>query len=146
MKKLVMAMVGLVVLGMTSVFAVDGKKITDMKALYPSYSVTYSFNVNNKSTNDVSFLLIKYLGNEKSEAYEYVIPAKTKDVIEFTTEIDNVKGDWWGFGWVNENGSVGNGGAEWWSQQNEIVVDKDGWLTYKENGSTKKMSKIKKLQ
>lgn len=145
MKKLVMALVGLVLLGMTSVFAVEGKKITDMKLLYPSYSVTYSFNVNNKSANDVSFFLIKYLGNEKVEAYEYVIPAKTKDVIEFTAEIDNVKGDWWGFGWVNENGGVGNGGADWWSQQKEIVVDKDGWLTYKEDGATKKMTKIKKF-
>lgn len=83
--------------------------------------------------------------NSKTEAYEYVIPAKTKDVIEFSTEIDNVEGDWWGFGWINENGGVGNGSAEWWSQQNEIVIDKDGWLTYKENGSTKKMAKIKKF-
>ena len=58
--------------------------------------------------------------NSKTEAYEYVIPAKTKDVIEFSTEIDNVEGDWCGFGWINENGGVGNGGAEWWSQQNEM--------------------------
>ena len=145
MKKLAMVLVGLVVLGMTSVFAVEGKKVDDLKTLYPSKSVTYTFNINNKSANDVSFFLIKYLGNEKAEAYEYVIAAKTKDVIEFTTELDNVKGDWWGFGWVNENGAVGNGGAEWWSQQKEIVIDKDGYLTYKDDGSTKKMGKVKKL-
>ena len=145
MKKLLGILFGLAVLGMTSVFAAEGKKIADLKSLYPDSEVTYTFNINNKSANDVSFFLIKYLDSEKVEAYEYVIPAKTKDVIEFTAEMDNVKGDWWGFGWVNENGGVGNGGADWWSQQSEIVIDKDGWLTYKENGSTKKMTKIKKF-
>ena len=145
MKKLFLLITGLVLLGMTSVFAAEGKKIDDLQKLYPSYPVTYTFNINNKSANDVSLFLIKFVHNSKTEAYEYVIPAKTKDIIEFSTEIDNVEGDWWGFGWINENGGVGNGGAEWWSQQNEIVIDKDGWLTYKENGSTKKMTKIKKF-
>ncbi len=145
MKKLFLVMTGLVLLGMTNVFAAEGKKVDDLKKLYPSYSVTYTFNINNKSANDVSFFLIKWANNVKSEAYEYVIPAKTKDTINFSTEIDALKEDWWGFGWVNENGGVGNGGAEWWSQQSEIVVDKDGFLTYKENGATKKMTKIKKL-
>ena len=145
MKKLLGILFGLAVLGMTSVFAAEGKKIADLKTLYPDSEVTYTFNINNKSANDVSFFLIKFVGNTKSEVYEYVIPAKSKDTIEFTTVLDMVKGDWWGFGWVNENGGVGNGGAEWWSQQKEIVIDKDGWLTYKDNGSTQKMAKIKKL-
>ena len=145
MKKLLGILFGLAVLGMTSVFAAEGKKIADLKTLYPDSEVTYTFNINNKSANDVSFFLIKFVGNTKSEVYEYVISAKSKDTIEFTTVLDMVKGDWWGFGWINENGGVGNGGAEWWSQQKEIVIDKDGWLTYKENGSTKKMTKIKKL-
>ena len=145
MKKLLGILFGLAVLGMTSVFAAEGKKISDLKTLYPDSEVTYTFNINNKSANDVSFFLIKFVGNTKSEVYEYVISAKSKDTIEFTTVLDMVKGDWWGFGWINENGGVGNGGAEWWSQQNEIVIDKDGWLTYKENGSTKKMTKIKKF-
>ena len=145
MKKLLGILFGLAVLGMTSVFAAEGKKIADLKTIYPDTDVTYTFNINNKSANDVSFFLIKFVGNTKTEVYEYVIPAKAKDVIEFSTKIDNIAGDWWGFGWVNENGGVGNGGADWWSQQKEIVVDKDGWLTFKENGSTQKMSKIKKL-
>lgn len=145
MKKLLGILFGLAVLGMTSVFAAEGKKIADLKTLYPDSEVTYTFNINNKSANDVSFFLIKFVGNEKSEVYEYVISAKSKDTIEFTTVLDMVKGDWWGFGWVNENGGVGNGGAEWWSQQKEIVIDKDGWLTYKDNGSTQKMAKIKKF-
>ena len=145
MKKLLGILFGLAVLGMTSVFAAEGKKIADLKTLYPDSEITYTFNINNKSANDVSFFLIKFVGNTKSEVYEYVISAKSKDTIEFTTVLDMVKGDWWGFGWVNENGGVGNGGAEWWSQQKEIVIDKDGWLTYKDNGSTQKMAKIKKF-
>ena len=59
MKKLLGILFGLAVLGMTSVFAAEGKKIDDLKKLYPSYSVTYTFNVNNKSANDVSLFLIK---------------------------------------------------------------------------------------
>ena len=145
MKKLLGILFGLAVLGMAGLFAAEGKKIVDLKTIYPDTDVTYTFNINNKSANDVSFFLIKFVGNTKSEVYEYVIPAKAKDVIEFSTKIDNLAGDWWGFGWLNENGVVGNGGADWWSQQSEIVIDKDGWLTYKENGSTKKMTKIKKL-
>ena len=145
MKKLFMILVSFAILGMAGLFAAEGKKIADLKTLYPDTDVTYTFNINNKSANDVSFFLIKFVGNTKSEVYEYVIPAKAKDVIEFSTKIDNLAGDWWGFGWLNENGVVGNGGADWWSQQSEIVIDKDGWLTYKENGSTKKMTKIKKL-
>ena len=100
MKKLFLVMAGLVVLGMTSVFAAEGKKIEDLSKLYPSYPVTYTFNINNKSTNDVSLFLIKFVHNSKTAAYEYVIPAKTQDVIEFSTVIDNVEGDWWGFGWI----------------------------------------------
>ena len=145
MKKLFMILVSFAILGMAGLFAAEGKKIADLKTLYPDSEVTYTFNINNKSANEVSFFLIKFVGNTKSEVYEYVIPAKTKDTIEFTTVLDMVKGDWWGFGWVNENGGVGNGGAEWWSQQKEIVIDKDGWLTYKDNGSTQKMAKIKKF-
>ncbi len=145
MKKLFMILVCLAVFGMAGLFAAEGKKISDLKTIYPDTDVTYTFNINNKSANDVSFFLIKFVGNTKTEVYEYVIPAKAKDVIEFSTKIDNIAGDWWGFGWVNENGGVGNGGAVWWSQQSEIVVDKDGWLTFKENGSTKKMTKVKKL-
>ena len=145
MKKLFMILVSLAVFGMAGLFAAEGKKIADLKTLYPDSEVTYTFNINNKSANDVSFFLIKFVGNTKSEVYEYVISAKSKDTIEFTTVLDMVKGDWWGFGWVNENGGVGNGGAEWWSQQKEIVIDKDGWLTYKDNGSTQKMAKIKKF-
>ena len=145
MKKLFMILVSFAILGMAGLFAAEGKKIADLKTLYPDTDVTYTFNINNKSANDVSFFLIKFVGNTKTEVYEYVVSAKSKDVIDFSTKIDNVAGDWWGFGWANENGGVGNGGAEWWSQQSEIVVDKDGWLIYKENGSTKKMSKIKKF-
>ena len=145
MKKLLGILFGLAVLGMTSVFAAEGKKIADLKTLYPDSEVTYTFNINNKSANDVSFFLIKYLDSEKVEAYEYVIPAKTKDVIEFSAQIDNLAGEWWGFGWIEENNFVGNGSADWWSRQSEIVIDKDSWLTFKENGSTKKMAKIKKL-
>ena len=145
MKKLFMILVSFAILGMAGLFAAEGKKIADLKTLYPDSEVTYTFNINNKSANDVSFFLIKFVGNTKSEVYEYVISAKSKDTIEFTTVLDMVKGDWWGFGWVNENGGVGNGGAEWWSQQKEIVIDKDGWLTYKDNGSTQKMAKIKKF-
>ena len=145
MKKLFMILVSFAILGMAGLFAAEGKKIADLKTLYPDSEVTYTFNINNKSANDVSFFLIKFVGNTKSEVYEYVISAKSKDTIEFTTVLDMVKGDWWGFGWVNENGGIGNGGADWWSQQKEIVIDKDGWLTYKEDGSTKKMTKIKKL-
>lgn len=91
------------------------------------------------------FFLIKFVGNTKTEVYEYVIPAKTKDVIEFSAQIDNLVGEWWGFGWLDENNLVGNGSADWWSRQTEIVIDKDSWLNFKENGSTKKMAKIKKL-
>lgn len=72
-----------------SVFAAEAKKIDDLKKLYPSYPVTYTFNINNKSANDVSLFLIKFVHNSKT--------------------------------------------------------DKDGWLTYKEDGSTKKMAKIKKF-
>ena len=83
MKKLLGILFGLAVLGMTSVFAAEGKKIADLKTIYPDTDVTYTFNINNKSANDVSFFLIKFVGNTKTEVYEYVIPAKAKDVIEF---------------------------------------------------------------
>lgn len=141
MKKLLCVLFGLAVLGMTSVFSAEGKKIED----FPDYSVSYTFNMNNKSANDVSIFLIKFVENTKTEVYEYVIPAKTKDVIEFSAQIHNLAGEWWGFGWIDENNIVGNGSADWWSGQSEIVIDKDSWLTFKENGSTKKMAKIKKL-
>lgn len=98
MKKLFMVLIGLAVLGMAGVFAI-----------------------------------------------EYVIPAKSSETIEFNETVDSLKGEWWGFGWVNSNGSIGNGSCDWWSQQKEIIIDKDGCLTYKDNGSTKKMSQIQKL-
>ena len=145
MKKLLCVLFGLAVLGMTSVFSAEGKKIEDLKTLFPDSSVSYIFNMNNKSANDVSIFLIKFVGNTKTEVYEYVIPAKTKDVIEFSAQIDNLAGEWWGFGWLDENNLVGNGSADCWSRQAEIVIDKDSWLNFKENGSTKKMAKIKKL-
>ena len=108
MKKLLCVLFGLAVLGMTSVFAAEGKKIEDLKTLFPDSSVSYTFNMNNKSANDVSIFLIKFVGNTKTEVYEYVIPAKTKDVIEFSAQIDNLAGEWWGFGWLEENNLVGN--------------------------------------
>ena len=39
---------------MTSVFAAEGKKIGDFKTLYPDSEVTYTFNINNKSTGGAS--------------------------------------------------------------------------------------------
>ena len=92
MKKLLCVLFGLAVLGMTSVFSAEGKKIEDLKTLFPDSSVSYTFNMNNKSTNDVSIFLIKFVVNTKTEVYEYVIPAKTKDVIEFSAQIDNLAG------------------------------------------------------
>ena len=145
MKKLVMAIIGLAVLGMTSVFAIEGKKL-DPRDVYKEEKVSWTFNMNNKSGKDVSIFLIKMNGgNEKKEVVEYVIPAKTKDVINFEETVDTLNGDWWGFGWIDEDGNVGNGGAYYWAQLKEIVIDKDGWLIWVDNGSNKKIAKIKKL-
>ena len=144
MKKLLGILFGLAVLGMTSVFAIEGKRI-DPRTLYKEYPVSYTFKITNKSANDVSIIMIKYSGDTKADAIEYVIPAKSSETIEFNETVDSLKGEWWGFGWVNSNGSIGNGSCDWWSQQKEIIIDKDGYLTYKDNGSTKKMSQIQKL-
>ena len=145
MKKLVMVLAGLFVLGMTSVFAIEGKKL-DPRDVYKEEKVSWTFNMNNKSGKDVSIFLIKMNGgNEKKEVIEYVIPAKTKDVINFEGTVDTLNGEWWGFGWIDEDGNVGNGGAYYWAQLKEIVIDKDGWLIWVDNGSNKKIAKIKKL-
>ena len=70
MKKLLMTMAALAVLGMTSVFAIEGKKLNP-RDVYTVDTVSWTFNMNNKSANDVSILLIKMNGgNEKKEVIE----------------------------------------------------------------------------
>ena len=62
----------------------------------------------------------------------------------FTNECKTNK-EFWGFGWVNNNSSISNGGADWWSRQGNIIINKDGYLTYLENNVRKNMCQIKKL-
>ena len=146
MKKLAMAMVGLVVLGMTSVFALDGKKL-DPKEVFKKEDVSYTYNFNNKYANDVSILMLKFSQDVIVEVTEYVIPAKSKESFTFEGVIGGVIQDSYRMGYINaEDDEIWWGGAEWWSEQKEIVIDKDGFITGKEDGTTRKYCKIKKYE
>ena len=111
-----------------------------------SHFVSYPYKITNKSDNDVSILMIKkeIKTDEILEVYEYVIPANSTVNFVFTNEYKTNK-EFWGFGWVNNNSSISNGGADWWSRQGNIIINKDGYLTYLENNVRKNMCQIKKL-
>ena len=145
MKKLLMSIVGLVVLGAASVFALDGKKI-DPKIVMLEYPQSYTFNINNKSDREVSFFVVKLYADTQIvlEATEYIMPAKSTDVIEFEGVSGGEDAVTYAFAYWTEDDDIWWDNASWWSDQKEIVVDKNGYLLYKENGSSKKVVQVKR--
>ena len=147
MKKIIILIMALMI-GLSSAFAIDlieGRKV-ELSELDFNTVVSYPYKITNKSDNDVSILMIKkeIKTGEILEVYEYVIPANSTVNFVFTNECKTNK-EFWGFGWVNNNSSISNGGADWWSRQGNIIINKDGYLTYLENNVRKNMCQIKKL-
>ena len=135
-------------IGLSSAFAIDlieGRKV-ELSELEFTKVVNYPYKITNKSDNDISILMIKreIKTNEFLEVYEYVIPANSTVNFIFTNEYNINKEDL-NFGWVRDDGFIGHGGSKWWSDQGNIIINKDGYLTYLENNVRKNMCQIKKL-
>ena len=145
MKKLAMALVGLVLLGMTSVFALDGKKI-DPKIVMLEYPQSYTFNIINKSDREVSFFIVKCYADTQivMEATEYIMPAKSTDTIVFEGVSGGKDAVAYNFAYWTEDDDIWWDNAKFWSDQKEIVVDKKGFLTWKDKGTTKQIVQVKK--
>lgn len=117
---------------------------SDFEIQNSGYKVAYTYNVNNKSSKAISIVMVKYTADMKLlDKKEYVVPAKSAKTINF--EGYEEYGKWWYFGWVNMNGGIGCGNAQWWANQKEIVIDEEGWLTYEEDGIIKRMSQVTTL-
>ena len=112
----------------------------EAKASIPEGAPTIGDSDQNSKTKSTK----KEKTDEILEVYEYVIPANSTVNFVFTNECKRNK-EFWGFGWVNNNSYISNGGADWWSRQGNIIINKDGYLTYLENNVRKNMCQIKKL-
>lgn len=133
-----------------SCFAIEPKRHLTKEEL-TSYqekierTVAIAFKVQNKSDKDKS-IFICLVSNKKNEnqqseweeAYEYVIPANSTEEIVFTGK-HNPKKNFYGLGWYAEDYGFDNGGLEWWSKH-KPVFDKEGRLTYEDNGSRKALN------
>ena len=148
MKK-VLVLIMTLMFGLSSAFAIEnlieGRKV-ELSELELTKVVSYPYKITNKSDNDVSILMIKRekKTNEFLEVYEYVIPAKSTVNFVFTNEYKTNKEDL-NFGWINNDNFIGYGGSKWWLDQGNIIINKDGYLTYLENNVRKNMCQIKKL-
>ena len=78
------------------------------------------------------------------EAIEYIMPAKSTDTIVFEGVSGGKDAVTYNFAYWTEDDDIWWDNAKWWSDQKEIVVDKKGFLTWKDNGTTKQIVQVKK--
>lgn len=141
MKKLISVMVGLVVLGMTSVFAQNVLKPVASKGPFGETAPDKILVTNNSSEDFTLFVNVWHQeiynswdksGNSNGgfkqqylmKRYEVVIPAGTKDSVVDFSDLPALEGnDYYWFGWTNADG-VGGGAAPY--QTKSITIDKKG--------------------
>ncbi len=145
MKKFILLFISFIMV--CSCFAIEPKRHLTKEELTAyaeqiECTIAIAFKIQNKSNEDKS-IFICLVPNQKNEnepidweeAYEYIIPANSTEEVVFTGKY-NPKKNFYGFGWYCNEYGFGNGGLDWWSKH-KPVIDKEGRLTYEENGSRK---------